>query len=1073
MSSEYKYRLGLDIGIASVGAALLTDDKILALHVRTFEKAESAQKGESLNKIRREARLARRRIRRRAFRLTRLRRALHRAGLIDTPEIESINIIGNSPWSLRAKGLDKQLAPRELAYVLYHIIKHRGFQSNRKSEAKQDEKAGQMLSGVAKNQVLLEQNNYRTIGEMVAKDEHFIQAKRNKGGDYSHTFARQDLVDEVETLFNAQQGFNNASATDELKSQVINLLLARKPALSGEALLEMVGKCTFETAEYRAPKACYSVERFTWLTKLNNLRLLTSGDTRALTEAERQLVLELPFNQAKLTYKQVRKKLDLPEDTKFNGLSYFRKNGTDPESSTLFEAKHFNQLKKAYKEAGLEQQWLIDIQNPHKLDNLAYAQTVFKDDADSQAWLLEKGIEPNVIEAVLAVSFSEFIRLSLKALYEILPSMEQGQRYDQAVELAGYQPHSRLATAQKTNYLPAVDKEDFTNPVVYRAINQTRKLVNAIVKKYGSPMSVHIELARDLNKSKKERDKIADDQKENEANRKQELAYFVEQFGKEPNGYELAKMRLYREQKGQCAYSQKAIDLDRLCEVGYVEIDHALPYSRSFDNSFNNKVLVHIAENRNKGNRTPYEYLGGQDNHQAWLQYEAWVKSNIKNIRKQQKLLRKDFNETKAAEFRERNLSDTRYAGRVMKNLIEDHLQLAEESTAQRCVVVSGQLTAFLRGKWGLNKVRADGDKHHALDAAVVAACSHSMVKRLSDYARKQELEMVKRDFVDPETGEVLDIARVRQLEAQFPTPWPHFRKELLAKLSDDPKTALAEMPEIDPETIAHVQPIRVSRMPTRRSLGAAHQDTVRSAKLLDQKLSSVKTSLSKIKLKDLERIQGYEDPRNQTLMEALRKRLNAFSDNAEKAFAEPFYKPCKANGFDADIAKLENFEGEPAPQVKTLRLLDTQKSGIALRDGIANNGDMVRIDIFTHKEKYFVVPIYVADTVKPKLPNLAVVAGKNESEWIVIDESYEFLFSVYPNDWLKITFKSKPSIEGYYAGLDRSTGAVHLWTHDRNQSVGKDGLVRSIGIKSAEKLEKYHIDLLGQAYRAQPETRK
>ena len=59
---KQSYSLGLDIGMASVGAALLADDHIIALHVRTFDKAETAKEGESLNLIRRESRLTRRRI---------------------------------------------------------------------------------------------------------------------------------------------------------------------------------------------------------------------------------------------------------------------------------------------------------------------------------------------------------------------------------------------------------------------------------------------------------------------------------------------------------------------------------------------------------------------------------------------------------------------------------------------------------------------------------------------------------------------------------------------------------------------------------------------------------------------------------------------------------------------------------------------------------------------------------------------------------------------------------------------------------------------------------------------------
>ncbi|MDR9498163.1 MAG: type II CRISPR RNA-guided endonuclease Cas9 [Hydrogenovibrio sp.] len=1073
MKQKLNYRLGLDIGVASVGAALLADDHIVALHVRTFDKAETAKEGESLNKIRRDSRLTRRRIRRRAFRLTRLRRLFHRFGLVDSPKVEAINLAGTSPWVLRAKALDKKLRPEELAFALYHLVKHRGFQSNRKSEVKEDEKAGQMLSGVSRNQALMQERDYQTIGEMVAKDEAFARSKRNKGGDYSHTFARADLYQEVETIFAKQAELGNAYATEELKEQVLKILMARRPALSGEKLLEMVGYCTFETSEYRAPKACYTTERFIWLSKLNNLRILQLGSSRSLTDEERELVKEMPFEQTKVTYKQLRKKLNLDETASFNGLRYDAKSGKNPESADFFVAKYFHALRKAYQSHGLEQTWKQDSQNPEKLDALAYAQTVYKIDDDAREYLQAQGIEETVIEAVLDVSFSEFIRLSLKALHKVLPFMEQGQRYDEAVLSAGYHHHSQTQNTEKTNLVPPLDKGDITNPVVFRAINQTRKLVNAIVKEYGSPMSVHIELARDLNKSFDERRKIEKEQKENQLNRQKDVEEFEKRFGVQANGLNLAKMRLYREQSGQCAYSQKPIDINRLCEGHYVEVDHALPYSRSFDNSFNNKVLVLKAENQNKGNRTPYEYLGGASNDQAWQTYQAWVQATIKNPRKIQKLLRQDFDEKKAEEFRERNLNDTRYAGKVMKNLIENHLKLHDDAMSEKCVVLSGQLTAYLRGKWGLNKVRADGDKHHALDAAVVAACSHSMVKRLSDYARKNELEMVKRDFVDPQTGEVLDIRALRKLESEFPEPWPDFRKELIGRLSDDPAEALQGLNYYTPEKLQSVQPIRVSRMPTRRGLGAAHQETIRSAKCLEDGLSVVKTPLTKLKLKDLDKIHGHEDPRNKPLIDAIRTRLKKFDDKGDKAFASPIYKPSKANGFDPEIEKLDGFSGAPAPRIRSVKIQEKQKSGIAIREGIANNGDMVRIDVFTKSGKYFVVPLYVSDAVKDELPSKAVVQGKVENDWPEMGKDYDYLFSLYPSDWVKVTFKKGDPKEGYYAGMDRSTGNINLWTHDRNQATGKDGLIRSIGIKTAKSVAKYHVDMLGKLYKVHHEERR
>jgi CRISPR-associated endonuclease Csn1 len=229
--------------------------------------------------------------------------------------------------------------------------------------------------------------------------------------------------------------------------------------------------------------------------------------------------------------------------------------------------------------------------------------------------------------------------------------------------------------------------------------------------------------------------------------------------------------------------------------------------------------------------------------------------------------------------------------------------------------------------------------------------------------------------------------------------------------------------------------------------------------------------------MKDLPNIVGSRDPRNESLMMALEQRLSEHGDDGKKAFAEPLYKPGQANGFDCNKEQIERAVFDHllpcAPQVRSVRLLDTQKSGLPIRGGIANNGDMLRVDVFTKGGKFFAVPLYVADAVKSELPNLAVVANKPESEWTVIDESYSFLCSLHPNDWVRVSFKKDAPKEGYYAGFDRATGAVNLWAHDRNQAVGKDGLIRGIGIKTALSVEKFHVDMLGNLYPARNEIRQ
>ncbi len=1063
------YTLGLDIGIASVGAALLGKDRIIALHVRTFNKAEDAENGESLNKIRREARLLRRRLHRRACRMKDLSSLMKTVGLIDKPfvNLQAEGALANiQAWQMRSEGLDRLLSPLEWAVVLYHIVKHRGFQSNRKSELKADAKVGKMLEGINKNYDLMKEKNYRTVGELAFKDDRFSKRKRNKHGDYSHTFKRKELLDELILLFERQRYFHNFHAHAVFEQEVINLLMKRKAALSGNALLSMVGNCTLEPNEKRCPKTSIYAERFVWLSKLNNLSINHDGLQRKLTSIEHGLLRELPFSTtSKITYKTLRKKLDLLPNEHFNGIR-----SIDDETKVFFEAKGFHALRKCYEQSNLTDIWLNDVNNTERLHHLAYAITCYKEDTEIKEWLLKQGIEESVAEAVLDVSFEQFIRLSAVAIKNLLPHMEKGLRYDEAVAATPqYGHHSQLLKNVKQKYLPLFDPEEIRNPVVYRALNQARKLVNAIIKKYGSPASVHIELARDLSKSFKERKRIEGEQKEFQAKKKKLEEDFVEFFGKDQlRGENLLRFRFYKEQGSKCAYSLNEIDLNRLCEDGYVEIDHIIPYSRSFDNSTNNKVLVLTRENRNKANRTPYEYLDGVD-HERWQKFYDWVKASRFTLAKQKRLLMRDLDEKTSDEFRARNLSDTRYICRIFKNHIESFLQLSSNAQGSRCVVLSGQLTAYLRARWGLSKQRENGDLHHALDAAVVAAASHGMVKRLSDYSRRGQLSKLSPSslgqYIDPETGEILDekLFKELQIKQEFPQPWIGFRDELLARLSTNPQEKLKEHPAYSSEILTTLQPIRVSRMPTRRKLGSAHKETVRSigkqSTLLKQELSAVKVPLINLKLKDLENIVGYKDPRNQSLILALKERLEQYGGDGKKAFSDkPFYKP----GSDPSIA----------PCVRAIKLLSKQKNGLLVRGGIADNSDMMRVDIFKKNGKFYAVPLYVSDSSSIALPNRAATNKKLKEQWEIMDDSYQFLFSLYKNDWVKVNDK-KSIREGYFVSLDIATAAITLRVHDRDIRIGKNGEIRSIGIKTAKAVEKYHVDLLGNLYQVKNEQRK
>jgi CRISPR-associated endonuclease Csn1 len=1110
---------GFDIGIASVGWAVLSEKRIVDLGVRCFDKAETADKGESLNLARRSARLLRRRLRRRAWRLTKVARSLKRHGLIDDAKYFTKQpSFEDSPWALRDAARSRLLQPVEWARVIYHLCKHRGFHWISKAEALAADsdaasEGGRVKKGLAETTRLMGEKNYETAAQMVLAE--FPEAQRNKRGEYSKALSRVLLDQEFRLLFQRQRGYGNSYASTSLEAELLGsgdrrtgLFWAQKPPLAGADLLKMLGLCTFERNEYRAPKASFTAERHVWLTRLNNLRITLDGITRPLEAHERALAIALPYQSGeKFAYKNLRTALEktgLPKSFRFAGLSYpserqrEESKAKDPENDTLVKITGWHELRLAFKRADAEQIWQKLATDalagqPETLDQIAWVLSVYKDDEEVERELRKLNLPEaeTSIEILLGIRFDKFHALSLKALRKIVSGMEAGKRYDEAVaEIDEYAHHSRPESRRREKFalLPSFyrgsdrsgkllfnESLDIPrNPVVLRALNQARKVLNALVKVYGSPSQVNIEMARDLSRSLDERKKVKALQEEFRDRNDASKEHFSSCFARKPTGIEHEKWLLFREQHSKCAYSLAPLDADRVInDPSYVEIDHALPYSRSYDNSKNNKVLVLKVENQRKGNRTPYEYLTsfeGGENGSRWREFVGFVESN-KAYRqaKRSRLLRKNYGKDEAKSFMERNLTDTRYICKFFKNLVEQQLQLAEGSESKRCVVLNGQLTSFLRARWGLLKVREDSDRHHALDAVVVAACDHGMVKRLSDYARRRELESVSGGFIDLDTGEIVDPAMYARLEKDFPAPWEHFRHELEARLKVDDvaqmRDTLSMLSNYDEAALGAAKPLFVSRAPQRRNGGAAHKETIYSqppeSVLAQEGAVKQRVALTSLTMKDLDRLVDPE--RNERLYAAIRERMEEYGGKADKAFAA-----------DKPLRKPDKFGALTGPIVRCVNMRIDKMSGIPIRGGIAKNDTMLRVDVFQSKKdkRFHLVPVYVHHRVTG-LPNKAIVQGKDEAEWTEMDDGFSFLFSLYPNDLVKITQKGKPEILGYYASCHRGTGAVSLWAHDRSSNVGKAGAIEGIGTKLALGFVKLNADVLGNVFPAQAEIRR
>lgn len=1080
------YGIGLDIGIGSVGyATVALNEKdepcgILRMGCRIFDAAEHPKTGASLAAPRREARSARRRLRRHRHRLERIRNLLISSGLITEEDLSTL-FDGKleNVYALRARALDERISDAELCRVLIHLAQRRGFKSNRKSDAS-DKEAGKLLSAVSENDRRMKESDYRTVGEMLYKDALFAEHKRNKSENYLSTVTRAAIEAEARLILDTQQQKGNRKITEAFSEQYLEILLSQRAfdegpggdsPYGGNQIEKRIGLCTFEKDKLRAPKASYSFEYFQLLQKVNHIRLLYADRTEPLTDAQRKAIIALAKKTPDVSYEKIRKELSLPETVRFNGVSY-RDNAEEAEKKQKLGCmKAYHEIRKALDKVSKGR---IAVISDAQKNEIAYALTVYKTDDKIAERLEAAGLAKEDIGQLLQMKgFSGFGHLSIEACEKIIPYLEQGMTYNEACTAAGYAFRGHEGEERQT-YLPAQteEMEQITSPVVRRAVSQTIKVVNAIIREMNeeSPTFVKIELAREMSKDFAERSKIKKENEKNAETNARTMQELHDTFGiMNPTGQDLVKYRLYKEQNGIDPYTQKPFVIEHLFDAGYADVDHIVPYSISFDDRFCNKVLTFASVNRQeKGNRLPLQFLTGE-RRESFIVY---VKANVRDYRKQRLLLKETITEEDRKSFKERNLQDTKTMSRFLYNYVNDHLRFSPFRTDRKrhVTAVNGAITSYLRKRWGVNKVRQDGDLHHAMDALVIACTTDGMIQRLSRYSELQEAEYLQTEGgsvrVDPQTGELFE---------RFPYPWKCFRQEWTARISDDPQTMLRAMdlPGYAGAPIEKIRPIFVSRMPKHKVTGAAHKDTVKSGKALSEGVVIVKKPLTDLKLKDGE-IENYYDPNSDRLLyDALKVRLLAFGGDAAKAFEQPFYKP--------------KHDGTPGPLVKKVKLYEKSSLSVPVHGGqaVADNDSMVRIDVFhVENDGYYMVPIYVADTKKCELPNKAVVANKPYAEWKEMKGS-DFLFSVYPSDLLYIrhrsgikmtvankdsTLKKEKQVKEeylYYVKSSISTGAMTVETHDRTYEV------KSLGIKTLDVLEKCQVDVLGNITKVHKEARQ
>lgn len=1109
------YRLGLDVGIKSVGWCVLECDEngepiqINALNSRIFDAAEQPKTGASLAEPRRNARGLRRRIRRKSFRLERIRKLFIENGieLFETQddliclkdEYKNLDVV-----KLRSDALDKKLTEAEFARVLYSLARHRGFKSNKREGAK-DSDEGKLLSSIRESEEEMRESGMRTRGEQLYK-KYLMEGKpvHNKGGDYSMCVSRDILVKEIELLFEKQKEFGNNFATDENKEKYLDIFLSQRNFDEGPGKGSQytgshdVKKCEIYRDEDVAAKGTYTSEWATIYQKINNLSIICGGDRRRLSNEERQIAVELAKKVEKVTYKAFRKAIKLDDDYRFSALNYSekkkrnkKKNEGESKSDVVeindvvdslacedkgdfITAKNSNKIVKALNDNLKSDIELIDeiaeICTKYKSENL------FRN-AIAESKIIGGRLDEETIDKLSKIDMKGYGHLSLHVLREILPYLEESMVYSDAMQKAGHN-HSEH-NFEKQKYLGTKEVYDaiggVTSHVVKRALSQTVKVIDAVIRQYGSPYAINIELARDMSMTKDERDKL---KKENDARaaKNEAIREIIAKLNAMPNSTNVLKYKLYEEQDHKCAYSMETLDINHLFEDGYYEIDHIIPYSRSFDDSFNNKVLVLKRENQNKRNSTPVEYFEriGRDYDEVLAFWKAVYQK--RNRKKLEFLQKKEINES---EWKNRALNDTRYASRMLANLIKDYLLFDEKSKDKygRVETVKGAITSYLRRFWGVQKIREDGDKHHAVDAAIIACVTPKTKNKIERYNQNKESRKMRNGQYVLEDGEICDSDYYdKNSHLVLPYPYKEFINELDARVMDEPVLMQNKLRLLgfNENYLMNAKPFVVSRMTSRKAKGCINEATVFSSKYADNKYPTVcdgnnvivkRTALANLKLDKNGEINGYFQPEGDVaLYNALKQRLVEFDGDAKKAFATPIRKPC--NSGQGNI-------------VRTVKTYETYTGGgmiLEKNKGIVKNDGMIRVDLYSKDGKYFGVPVYVADLYRGELPKRAATANKSQNEWRVMDDTYTFEMSIYQDDLLRIEskkgieLKKKKDVENsakatsktitddfvYFIGFNRATGAMEI--EDTSGCYYKD----SVGIQNVGKITKCEIDVLG-----------
>lgn len=823
--------LGLDLGVGSIGWAVIeakennVPQKILGMGSRivplSTDDASEFSTGNAISKNakRTEKRTARKGYDRYQLRRKNLTEELRKLKML--PDESLIKLPTLQLWQLRANAATKgcKLTLPEIGRILYHINQKRGYK-HAKSDENADTKQKAYVADVNARYAMIQERN-QTIGQYFAEELKKSETSTGNGVFYTYrtkeqVFPRKAYEAEFDKIMVVQKEFYPEILTDDEIDKLRNEIIFYQRGL--KSCKHLVSICEFEKRAYTnkdgkivyngpkvAPKSSPIFQVCKIWESVNNLTLKNrKGESLEILKKQRQAMFDFLDNHDKMGLTDMYKILGISKADGWWGGKAIGKGLQGNTTKTALRnalanidnSEELLKFKLENIDSGLvdeETGEVIQIVSPafekEPLYQLWHTVYSISDKEELSHALRNKfGItDEDTINKIYSLDFVKpgFGNKSAKAIRRILPYLQEGLMYSEACEYAGFRHSESLTVAENNarellNKLPQIQKNELRQPIVEKILNQMINVVNALIDKYDGIDEIRVELARELKQSKDERAATDKNMRAKERENKS-ISEKIEEFGIRTSRSRIQKYRMWVESQEKCFYCGQPVNAQEFLSGLDVEIEHIIPKSLLFDDSFSNKVCACRKCNAEKGNKTAYDYMktkGDACFNEYLERIENYFKAGSISKTKRDRLLTP--NDKIPTDFIERDLRLSQYIARKSTEILRQVCRTVNTTT--------GSVTDFVRHTWGYDEIlhslnfsryqqagltemhefEHQGQKHteerikdwskrldhrhHAIDALVVAMTQQSFIQRLNHLnterdAMFQEVEKQKDDW--------------------------------------------------------------------------------------------------------------------------------------------------------------------------------------------------------------------------------------------------------------------------------------------------------------------------------------